>query len=123
MIYRDDSKKSAVCPYCLEIHIIYDNTEDINITIVCEKCHGHYSINLLTLKTTKKRSSFSKNANDEDMQLIHKLKCPYCGKYAVLNQTPVDTIISVKCPNDNRYFRANLLTGRTWCTAAQPNNK
>ena len=109
----------AICPYCHEFHVVLDGTADLDITIVCSKCGKHYHINTLTQNPDKKRPQF----NDFDVPLPHKLKCPYGCGYTILNRTPVDTIISVMCPKDNRFFRANLLTGRTWGTASQKKPK
>jgi len=50
--------------------------------------------------------------------LTHKLRCPSCSKGYVLYNKPVDEIVSLQCPKCNRFFRGNLLYGRTWMMKA-----
>ena len=116
MNHETHKTKATACPHCRESHVILEGAADLDITIVCAKCRKHYRVNLLTQKTAKKRSQSS--ADDNDVPLLHKLKCPYdkCT-YVVYNQMPVETIISVMCPKHSRIFRANLASGRTWKTA------
>ena len=110
----------AACPYCNSHLVVLDSAED-EITIVCPQCHGHYSVNTRTMRTTKRRSGGKAKDNDNETPLLHKLRCPYGCGYSVLNKTPVDTIISVMCPKCKKIFRANLQTGRTWPSKSQPN--
>ena len=115
------SGKSIIyCPYCdKEFGPLVG--ED-NITIVCSNCNGHFGVNLKTQKVSRKRSGRRiKQEDDNDVPLTIELKCPYCRKYSVLNKQQADTIISVGCMKCKNYFRANLMTGRTWQVAPRKN--
>ena len=112
-------QKTAICPFCRKSRIILESSADTDVTIVCTECNGHYSIDLTTLRTTKKRSAKKNEFADNDTTLSYKLKCPHGCKHYILYDNKVDALIGGKCSVCDRYFRGNLLTGRTWATKAQ----
>jgi len=116
-----ESQKMTICPYCHESRIILESTMEGDVTIVCAECNGHFIINLMTMKTTKKRTLKKAGVADNDTALLYKLKCPHGCKHYILYDNKVDAIVGDRCSICRRFFRGNLLYGRTWSTKAQRN--
>jgi len=121
----DNSSKTqtTTCPYCHESYIILETVGNLDITIVCPHCRNHFCIHLPSFRTTKKKlKQKAFQTNDDDTELLLKLRCAYGCSYYIYYKNVTDEIISVICPKCGKVFRANLESGRTWASKARPSH-